>query len=179
MIPLTAEERTVLVESLQGGGQALVEAVIDLTPAQWAFRPAAGSWTIGEVCEHLELTERMILRRLDSAGAEGLAQAAGKDQFVVKAVTSRRTKVPAPEAMVPQGAFASPDVFLAKFQATRNDALARAQDPLLDLRGICAFHFALKELDGYQWLLMTASHTLRHLAQIRELRADGAFPPDA
>lgn len=176
MTPLSVEERTVLTESLQGGGQALVEAVVELTTEQWAYRPAAGGWSIAEICEHVELTEQRILARIATAGTEGLEQTKDKDRFVVKAVTSRRTKVPAPEAMIPLGRFGTPAAFLEQFQATRGEALKRARDEGLDLRGVCAPHFALKELDGYQWLLMTASHTLRHLEQIKEVRAEAGFP---
>jgi hypothetical protein len=179
MTPITPEERTVLIESLQGGGEALVEAVIELTPAQWNFRPAESQWTIGECCEHVDLTEQNILRRIDTAGTEGLDLTAGKDRFVVKAVTSRRTKVPAPEMMLPKGVFATPAEFIAQFRVTRGAALAKAQDESLDLRGVCAPHFALKELDGYQWLLMTSSHALRHLEQIKEIRGSADFPADA
>ena len=82
MTPLTNDERHVLLESLLGGGEALVEAVAELTPAQWNFRPGPESWTIAECCEHVELTEDRILARLASAGSDGLDQTAGKDQFV-------------------------------------------------------------------------------------------------
>jgi hypothetical protein len=79
--------------------------------------------------------------------------------------------------MLPHGVFATPEAFIAEFQLTRGGALAKARDEALDLRGVCAPHFALKELDGYQWLLMTASHTLRHLEQVKEILAHPAFPP--
>ena len=176
MTPLTPEERTVLLESLQGGGEALVEAASDLSPAQWTFRPAPGSWTIGECCEHVELTERRILERIATAGREGLENTAGKDTFVPRAVVSRRRRVSAPPEMVPTGAYASPADFIEGFRATRGHALAMAQDEQLDLRGVCALHFALAELDGYQWLLMTSSHALRHLEQIKEILAHPEFP---
>jgi DinB superfamily len=176
MTALTPEERHVLVESLQGGGQALVEAVLDLTPAQWTFRPGPGSWSIGECCEHVELTERHILQRIATAGPEGLDQTAGKDQFVPRAVTSRHRRVQAPEAMIPQGKYVGPAAFIESFRVTRSRALALAQDESANLRGVCAPHFALKELDGYQWLLMTSSHTLRHLEQVKEILAHADFP---
>lgn len=176
MTPLTLEERTVLVESLQGGGQALVEAVLDLTPAQWTFRPAPGGWSIGECCEHVELTEQYILQRVATAGPEGLDQTAGKDQFVPRAVVSRKRRVEAPAAMIPQGKYTGPASFIESFRVTRGKALAVAQDESANLRGVCAPHFALKELDGYQWLLMTSSHTLRHLEQVKEILADPGFP---
>ena len=176
MTPLTPLERTTLVESLQGGGQALVEAVADLTAAQWTFRPAPGQWTIGECCEHVELTERRILDRISTAGPEGLDQTAGKDTFVPRAVVSRTRKVQAPPDMIPQGSYATPAAFIESFRVTRSLALTAAEDESLDLRGVCAPHFALKELDGYQWLLMTSSHALRHLGQIKETLAHPGFP---
>lgn len=179
MTPLTNDERHVLLESLLGGGEALVEAVAALTPAQWNFRPAPESWTIAECCEHVELTEDRILARLASAGSEGLDQTAGKDQFVPRAVVSRRRRVTAPVEMLPKGRYAAPVDFIESFRVTRGRAIAAANDESLDLRGICAMHFALKELDGYQWLLMTASHALRHLEQVKEIFAHPDFPASA
>jgi len=176
MTPLTAEERQVLVDSLKHGGEALLLAVAELTPAQWTFAPSAGAWSVAQCCEHVETTEQNILQRIATAGPEGLELCAGKDQFVIRAVTSRKRKVDAPVAMLPQSRYATPDEFITSFQETRTRALALARDEQANLRGVCAPHFALKELDGYQWLLMTSSHTLRHLEQVKEVLALPEFP---
>jgi hypothetical protein len=41
-------------------------------------------------------------------------------------------------------------------------------------------HFAplgpLGDLDGYQWLLLLASHTDRHVAQMEEVKAQAGYP---
>jgi hypothetical protein len=37
---------------------------------------------------------------------------------------------------------------------------------------------ALGDLDGYQWLLLLASHTERHVAQMDEVKAHPGYPGD-
>jgi hypothetical protein len=176
MTPLTPEERRVLIESLHHGGEALLHAVAGMTPTQWVFLPSPESWSVAQCCDHVEMTESFILDQIRTAGSEGLELCAGKDQFVIRAVTSRKRKVDAPGNLVPAAKYDTPAAFLSKFQQTRNRTLAMARDETANLRGVCAVHFALKELDGYQWLLMTSSHTLRHLEQIKEITTHEAYP---
>ena len=37
-------------------------------------------------------------------------------------------------------------------------------------------HFQLGELNFYQWLAVEGAHEAKHLAQIRRIKADPAFP---
>lgn len=175
--PATSE-RDPLIASLQSGLADLTAAISGLQAAQWTWQPAPDAWSIAMCCEHLDSTETSILGQLARAGAEGLEKSAGKDEFVTRAVQSRRRKVPAPENLMPTGTryAGGPQAFLEAFGATRARAISVAADPALDLRAICARHFALEELDGYQWLLMTAAHLRRHLAQIEEIKTSAGFP---
>ena len=45
--------------------------------------------------------------------------------------------------------------------------------------GDCRIESPLGPLDGYQWLVFIAAHTERHLAQLREVKADPKFPKAA
>lgn len=169
-------ERLALAENLRQGLDELREAISNLAPDQWRWAPVPGAWSIAQCCEHVDLTENQILRQLAAAGSEDLEKAVGKDEFVIRAVSSRRRKVPAPENMIPAGIFAGPAAFLEAFGATRGRAIALAQNETVDLRAVCAPHFALQHLDGYQWLLLTATHVRRHLQQIEEIKAADGFP---
>ena len=45
-----------------------------------------------------------------------------------------------------------------------------------DLRDHFFDHPVLGPMDGYQWLLLIATHSARHTAQIEEVKADPNFP---
>ena len=55
----------------------------------------------------------------------------------------------------------------------------RANSTCEPCRGLYV-HFAplgpLGDLDGYQWLLLLASHTDRHVAQMQEVKAQPGYP---
>jgi hypothetical protein len=75
----------------------------------------------------------------------------------------------------PTGQFSTPEAAVQKFQASRTKtfALAKSRD---DLREHVGPHPVLKEMDAYQWLLYLSGHTMRHTAQIEEVKADAGFP---
>lgn len=45
-----------------------------------------------------------------------------------------------------------------------------------DLRDRFFDHPVLGPMEGYQWLLLIATHSARHTAQIEEVKADPNFP---
>ena len=69
-----------------------------------------------------------------------------------------------------------PSYRLARFEESRKKTLALVNGNA-ELRAHTAPHSALKkDLDGQQWLLYLSGHTMRHTAQIQEVKANSAFP---
>jgi hypothetical protein len=137
-------------------------------------------WSIAECAEHIFLTEDMLRgmvenKVLTSAPAAPQADPKALDEKVLKMITNRSFKAKAPEQLVPTHPFATPDEAIRTFQEARAKtiALASTRD---DLRDHAAPHPVLKDLDAYQWLLYLSGHTMRHTAQIAEVKANPAYP---
>jgi hypothetical protein len=154
---------------------ALRATLAGLSEAQWNWKPDAAVWSIGEIAEHLVLVERGILFRLRTAPPDGIEKTEGKEQ-VSHHAADRTVKLPAPPRLHPTGKFADAPACLEGLGEARANLLAWAQDPATHLRQHVMPHPAFGELHGEQWLELIASHTLRHLDQIRELQAQAGYP---
>jgi hypothetical protein len=152
-----------------------------LTEAQWRFKPAPESWSVAECAEHIAVLEDVIFARIQGmadlpmAPAEELAQIAGKEDLMVRMVTSRSRKVQAPEAVRPTNRWPTAELLVEHFTQSRDHAIAFVSSAD-GLRNRTHPHFILGPLDGYQWLLFLAAHSDRHLKQIAEVKATPEYP---
>jgi hypothetical protein len=174
-------ERDQVVNYLTSMGDHVVSESEKLTDAQWNFKAAPGRWSVGEVVEHLALAESFLfdLQQKTVAGpaatAEQRAAAKGKDETIMKAIPDRTKKAQAPEPLQPGTRLGSRAEILAAFKARRAKTIAYASTTKDDLRSRVS-DSPLGPVDGYQWLLFAAAHSERHLAQLREVKADPNFP---
>jgi DinB family protein/SnoaL-like protein len=173
---ITAQERDLLLDLLVSSQQALIAAVVRLTPDQWTFSPADNRWSIAQCAEHLAMSEEALLgmvrgQILESPAApEKMAMARGRDGIVVAAMRDRSQRRKTFDFLEPRSSAPAPAHFIDAFLGRRAATLqfVRETDKALH------HHFAplapLGDLDGYQWLLLMASHTERHVAQIEEVK---------
>jgi hypothetical protein len=155
-------------------------SVEGLNEGEEQFRPSPERWSIAEIVEHLAMAESSSVKLFDKlvqkAEAEGRARSEG-DTFAPvslaeQAERARGQKFQAPDPLRPTGR-----VPLADSLASLEDSLAqlRALRPRIE-RADCAEqkfpHPAFGPLNLYQWLLFTAAHEERHLAQINALRQE-------
>lgn len=177
---LSAAERSKLVDYLTYSRQLLENETSKLTAQQWTYKPVAGRWSVADCVEHLALAEEVIRGVLDRAlkapavppaDAQTVAE---RDHIILRLATDRSQKFNAPEKLRPAGL--SPQEAMKKFLDSRALTLEFARTTQEDLRGHAADHPLFKNADVYQWLLLAASHVERHVNQIRELKADPAFP---
>ena len=94
-----------------------------------------------------------------------------ENRNLIVAVASRANPVDAPEAVHPQGRFASTGDALAALKTVRDATIDFAQNPAGDLTVVGFPHPVLGVLTGYQWLLAVAAHTERHVQQIQEIKS--------
>jgi hypothetical protein len=94
---------------------------------------------------------------------------------VLKTITDRSFKAKAPEALQPKRQFSTPEAALQKFHEGRELTIAVAKNRD-DLREHAGPHPVFKELDAYQWLLYLSGHSMRHTAQIEEVKVSPGFP---
>jgi hypothetical protein len=144
-------------------------------------RPAATSWSVAEIVEHLAIVETAITRVV-SQGVRTATPGPDVDSTPVLPtldqgrLLDRSEKRVAPDALLPSGTMTAAEAW---------DALGRSRDELLEaitefdglaLDVIRAPHPSLGELNGYQWLGFIGAHEARHARQVREV--GGLLAPD-
>jgi hypothetical protein len=176
-------DRAALVQHLTTTRDQVLAESAKLTDAQWTFKAAPDRWSVGEVVQHLALAEPFIFGALQKmlgappATAEQLAAAKGKEEMIRKVIPDRTKKVQAPEPLQPTTAskVGGQADTVAAFRDRRGKTIDYATNTKDDLRGRVS-DSVLGPIDGYQWLVFIAAHTERHLAQLREVKADPKFP---
>jgi uncharacterized damage-inducible protein DinB len=177
---MTPAERAYLLDQLETSKKDMLASIQGLSPAQWTFKPAPAVWSVQECAEHIILAEDFIFgstqKILKTPAVPRPATSNEEvDHKLVAGVQDRTHKATAPEAIVPSGKFATPEDAAREFTARRNKTIAYAKTTDDDLR----VHVApgpAGPMDAYQFLLLLASHSARHTAQIREVQANADYP---
>jgi hypothetical protein len=179
---MTAQERDLLLDLLVTSQQRLISATAALTADQWTFDPGQDQWSIAECAEHLALSEDALLGMIRGQILEtpatpvAAATARGRDGVVVAAMRDRSNRIKTFDFLVPRTVRSTPAAFVDAFVTKRAATLHYVRQATDDLH----HHFAplgpLGDLDGYQWLLLLASHTERHVAQMDEVKAQPGYP---
>ena len=182
---LSDQERDLLRTQLDRTAHEFVDAIAGLSPGQWEFRPSVGAWSIGDIAEHVAVTEASILERVRNtlmatpAMPERSEAARGKDRLLLERVPTRNVKVQAAPELQPTRRWTLPAQVLQAFREARLQTSRYAATTDDDLRSHFAPHPSLRDLDGFQWLLLNAMHTARHVAHIEEVKAHREYPTHA
>jgi uncharacterized damage-inducible protein DinB len=180
---MTPAERTYLLEQLTTSKQAMLASIQGVSADQWAFKPAPNVWSVKECAEHIILAEDFIFGASQQilktpAVPRPAASNEDADHKLVAGIQDRSKKATAPEPIVPSGKFATPADAAREFTARRDKTIAYVTHTDDDLR----IHVApgpAGPMDAYQFLLLLASHSARHTAQIREVQGNAGYPKTA
>ena len=180
---MTADERAYLLDQLETSKKNALAAFEGLTDAQWKFKPAPNVWSVQECAEHIILAESYIF-----AGAQQVLKTpavprpeksnAEVDHMLVAGVQDRSHKATAPEPITPSGKFATPADAAREFTARRDKTIAYVKGTDDDLR-VHVGPGPVGPMDAYQFLLLLASHSARHTAQMLEVEANADYPKAA
>lgn len=176
---LTNHEREKALKALVDSEREMLATLAPLNDAQWSYKPAPGRWSVGEVVEHIMLTEVESLRWAEDAltrrpDPDWQNKPAALTHDLSKRLLDRSQKFKAPEAISPHTGLSRRDV-LSKFRearARRKETVERNGVPL-------KAHFASGPpgtYNLYEWMLVVSLHNQRHNAQIAEVIADPGFP---
>lgn len=174
---LTQGERDFAMSNLHASRKLFLDSIAGLSEAQWKFKPAPDRWSIAEIAEHLILTESMVFgtvtdKIMKSEAVTGQPAATKEqDEAVLVRARDRSKKATAPDGLTPASRYFTPEAAAAKFRNVRDHSIAyiaKTQDDLRAHRG--------KTMDAYQYFLLLAGHTERHVAQINEVKADPNYP---
>jgi uncharacterized damage-inducible protein DinB len=177
---MTPEERAFLLTQLETSKKGMIASIDGLTQAQWTFKPAPAVWSVQECAEHIILAEEFILKNAQQvlktpAVPRPANSIPAVDQKLVAGVQDRSNKLQAPEPLVPGTHYATPADAIKEFTARREKTVAYVKATDDDLR----VHVApgpAGPMDAYQFLILLASHSARHTAQIREVEANAGYP---
>jgi len=177
---MSDSERTYLLDQLEQTRKGMLASIDGLTEAQWKFKPAPSVWSVQECAEHIVLAESYIFEGSQQALKTPAVERPAKsntnvDHAIVARLQDRSQKATAPEPLVPGRKFATPAEAASAFEEARAKTIAYVKSTQDDLRTHVAKGPA-GEMDSYQFLLLLASHSGRHTAQIREVEANAAFP---
>ncbi len=177
---MTRAERAYLVEQLEQSKKNMLASIEGLTEAQWKFKPAPNVWSVAERAEHIVLAEGFLFgfeqQALKTPAVARLANAdADDDKKFVAAIQDRSKKATAPEPITPSGKFASPADAIREVTAARDKTIAYVKNTNDELR-VHVLASPVGTMDGYQFLLLLASHSARHTAQIREVESNANYP---
>ena len=180
---MNAHERQAVIDALRSSEVRLLELVHGLADTQWRFREAPERWSIAEIVEHLILQEQFIrgaVQRLlegEAASEELRVEVRAKESLVVELAQRRaEQRLTARAANTPTGQRTDYDAMLAELGRERAQTIAFAEETIADLRGHLFAHVAFGDLDGYQWLMLLATHMARHVLQIEQVKADTNWP---
>ena len=178
---MTSEERRAAIELLDAGGARLVDLTAGLSTAQWHFQETPERWSIAGNIEHLVVFENFILgvvrdllaQAPEPSRAVGMAE---KERLVMAIGHARERKIPARDAMLPQGRWTDMQEMMEEFRGIRERVRTFAAGAQGDLRSHFFAHRSLGDLDAYQWLLVVGQHRARHALQIEQVMAHPNYP---
>jgi len=172
-------------EQLSAQADALVTPLSD---AQFTWQPAPGSWSVAECVEHLNVTARLYLPKLDEAIADAIRRGRYAEgpftynwigRFVVRSMEPpARVRLKAPKSFQPPPSRSRREIMAAfrAYQVQFVDRLRQANG--LDLAGAKVSSPASKWIRlplGSGFALMTA-HERRHLWQAQRVTTASGFP---
>jgi hypothetical protein len=175
-------ERAFLIEQMEMSKKAFLASIAGLSEAQWKFKPAPAVWSVAECAEHIVLAEGFIfdssmqILKSPAVARPERSNSEFDHQFAMM-IQDRSHKATAPEPIDPAGKTASltPTEAARAFTERRDKNEAYVKMTSDDLRT----HVApgpVGPMDAYQFLLLMATHTARHTAQIKEVEANPGFP---
>jgi len=180
---LTPQEREFALKQFETTRDNFLKSISGLSQKQWTFKPAPDRWSVAEVAEHITVSESTIFSLVQKtmqspATPEKREQVRGKDQMILQRMPDRSHKAQAPEMLRPTGRWTTEADLTKAFEDARKANMDYVRTTNDDLRDHFFDHPAFGTLDGYQWILLIATHSARHTAQIEEVKADPNFPKE-
>ncbi|MEK7830553.1 MAG: DinB family protein [Acidobacteriota bacterium] len=153
-----------------------------INEAQAAFRPADDEWTIGEIVEHVNIVNcgflRITHKLLRQAQADPKQSPADLNLggVIVSEGGVPAPKLQAPETVRPKGGVTIADAVASLQQTIVGFAEIKSRLEAVDLSEQKFPHPAVGPLSAYQWMILLAEHSDRHLGQLERVKVAAGFP---
>ena len=159
--------------------EKLLATVASLDEVSFAKPPAAGSWSVSQIIQHLALVEDRVIKDLEKEISRPPRKVRLVRRFVpTSIVSSRLLRVKSPQAVNPE---THPRPSDGNEVPTKANAIANYNRARNDLKHLCKTHGNnrfrqivfkhpfLGELDGVATVSFVGYHEQRHFKQIREV----------
>jgi hypothetical protein len=171
--PVSDTERQQLLDHLKNSQKVFADAIHGLSQAQAKFKPASDRWSILECAEHLTQAEQLLFADV----IHGLGSPTGKksqasDADVLDVWGTRKQKAQSSGDYDPIGRWPDLSSVQKEFEARRAKTIEFVTKTQEDLRG----RLCCGGMDLYQQLLGISAHTLRHVEQMNEVKAQPGYP---
>jgi uncharacterized damage-inducible protein DinB len=177
---LTQKDRDAGVTYLEETRKNFIDSIKNVSDAQWTFKAGPDRWSIAETAEHITVSEGFIVQLIQEKILRGPKAAADvariPDEKIITVITDRSRKATAPEMLTPTHRFPTREALIKEFEKSRQATIDFVKTTPEDLRAWIAPHPAMKEIDAYQWVLLTSAHSARHTAQIQEVKMAPDYP---
>jgi hypothetical protein len=159
--------------------EKLMAIVAPLDEGVFAQSPAAGSWSVAQIIQHLALVEDRVIKDLEKQVSRPRRKVSFVRRFIpTSIVSSRLLRAKAPKAVDPEskvGATETAEVpgkanAIANYNRARNDLKTLCATHGKDrFRQIVFKHPLLGEIDGVATVSFVGYHEQRHYKQIRDV----------
>ena len=178
-VVFTEKDREFALKYLNDTKADYIKQLTGISDAQLNFRAAEGRWTIAEIAEHITVVETALYGMMTSPMAAKSLKCEDVPRFadtaLILAITNRSQKFTAPEQVRPNGRWKTREDLIASFEKARAATIAYIKDNKADLRGTFV-QTPMGTLDSFQGILFLSGHSDRHLAQLKEVKADAKYP---
>jgi len=148
----------------------LLRTLTSFTNEQFNQVPFEGSWTAGQVSEHLFKSESNAVRTMKgkTKPTEGRNPDANEEAFR-ESFLNFDIKFQSPDFVLPSDELKNPEEFVKKFKKTREDI--RKIIEAGDLNLTCTnFSFpGMGELTRQEWICFVNCHSIRHTQQLKNI----------
>lgn len=176
---VTQAEKEKTLQYLESTKKGVLEATKGLSEAQWNFKAGPDRWSIAQVMEHIAAAEDyirgLVIEKVMLAPAVPGRDVKATDDAVLAKVPDRSQKAQAPEPLVPNNRFGTPDAAIKHFVESR----AKTEEFLKTTPGLRDHAVDSPmgvKMDPYEFVLLIAAHSERHTKQILEVKADPNYP---
>jgi len=166
-------DKVTLLQRLRESQAAFVKAA-SVPEELAAVCPDATCWSILQITEHLGMTERGMLGRINLAEPVSTEPNLAFDEMITNIGRDRSGKRNAPERVHPTGRFTSLKDALAHFRQARQETIDFIERNTDDLRKKKIVH-PIGEMDGHQLFLLMSAHAERHAQQVEEVKLSPAY----
>jgi hypothetical protein len=169
---MEALEKTQILQALENGREAILEALSGVTEDHARRSPGPGRWSVLECAEHVAVAEDLLFSRITQATASATPCANKAREAAILAHGADRTNPrESPEEGKPTGRFSTLTEAVQHFHTSREETVRFVEDCRDDLRAKVALHPLAGPVNCYEMLLIMAVHPRCHADQIREIKA--------